>query len=254
MGNTLIAADGPITLSGIKFHYKPPLYRAITPLPGVFHRKWGSSLVMREPNLVRFFGDPEIARRGLIVNGYAIHSIVPRDDGWQGILPLDARISDVPYQEPAISQLAVLESVTDGSKAYSGRSAAQAIQDTLGKRIRLFGNAVSDRAIVALTWDGLDHFLAQDTSDRLDYILDEGGRNYDCENFAETLRSNLSRRYGINGCAIIWGDSHAWNAFLIVSDGEKPHVVMVEPQSDQCVLVKELIDTYAIERRAEVML
>ena len=79
----------------------------------------------------------------------------------------------------------------------------------MGRDIRLFGQATSDRGIVAITRRGLGRFLDEASTDRLDYIADHGGRNNDCENFSETLRANLARKHGVNGCAVIWGNSHA---------------------------------------------
>ena len=67
------------------------------------------------------------------------------------------------------------------------------------------------------------------------------------------MRVNLARKHGVNSCAVIWGDGHAWCAFAVVGEGG-PEIVMVEPQSDEWVRVEELSGDYSVERRAEVLL
>ena len=72
--------------------------------------------------------------------------------------------------------------------------------------------------------------------------------NYDCENFAESVRVHLSEKYGANNIGIIWGDTHAWN-FTITSD---EGLIMFEPQTDE--IVTELKGIYSVERRCEVLI
>ena len=141
---------------------------------------------------------------------------------------------------------------------YSPGAVVAALQTALRRGVSLFGRSSSDSAVVALTREGLDRFLLDDLSDRDQYVTDAGGRNYDCENFAERLRVNLAARHGVNGCMVVWGDGHAFNAFAVVSEANEgkredgPEIVLVEPQSDE--VVTELTGAYSVERRAEVLL
>ena len=91
-----------------------------------------------------------------------------------------------------------------GSKVHSPASVVAAIESALGRQVRLFGQSTGDQGIVALTRHGMERLLDEDATDPLGYVMDHGGRNYDCENFAETLRSNLARKHGVNGCTVIW--------------------------------------------------
>ncbi len=247
---------GPIRLQNVRFALRSPFYRAVTPLPDQFHRSRGCPLVLREPDRIRVFGDPEIARRGIVINGVAVSALQPWRGGWQGRLdvpcPEVARASDA-AADPIDSTRPANPGVPDGSRIYSPSAVVAAIESTLGRTVRLFGQTASDQGIVALTRRGLERFLAEDATDRVDYVMDQGGRNYDCENFAETLRSNLARKYGVNGCAIIWGDSHAWCLFPIVGPSG-PGIVMIEPQADTHVPVDQLTGAYSVKRRAEVLL
>ena len=83
---------------------------------------------------------------------------------------------------------------------------------------------------------------------------------------------NLAVKYGVNGCMVVWGDGHAFNAFAVVSEAyegksgaaegtsgaaeekreAEPEIILVEPQSDE--IVTELTGVYSVERRAEVLL
>ena len=65
------------------------------------------------------------------------------------------------------------------------------------------------------------------------------------------LRSNLIRDHGYNCCAVIAGDVHAFNAFIVVGQ-HGPEVAFVEPQTDG--LVSELSGEYSVDRRCEVIL
>ena len=134
---------------------------------------------------------------------------------------------------------------------YSPGAVVQALQKALKRGVSLFGRSASDSAVVALTRQGLERFLLDDLSDRDQYVTDAGGRNYDCENFAERLRVNLAAEHGVNGCMVVWGDGHAFNAFAVAGDNG-PEIVLVEPQSDETVT--ELTGAYSVERRAEVLL
>ncbi len=141
--------------------------------------------------------------------------------------------------------------MTAGAKIYSPAAVVSALRQKLDRSISLFGRAASDSAVVALTREGLDCFLLDDLSDRDRYVTDAGGRNYDCENFAERLRVNLAGRHGVNSCMVVWGDGHAFNAFAVVGTAG-PGIVLVEPQTDE--IVTALDGQYSVERRAEVLL
>lgn len=248
--------DGPIILDGVKFSRRRAFYRAVSPLPDRFHRFNGCALVLREPDRVRVFGDPDIPCRGIIINGVAAHDLQPWRGGWQGRLSASCReVADGSMEgSESISQpTPTAISVADGSRVYSPTAVLEAIENAVGRDVRLFGLTTSDRGIVAITRRGLERFLEEDSTDRVDYIADRGGRNYDCENFSETLRTNLARKHGVNGCAVIWGDSHAWCLFVLVGDSG-PAIAMVEPEADTYVTIDQLTGPYSVDRRAEVLL
>ena len=255
--NTPAATDstGPIILDDVQFVYRSPFYRAKTRLPDQFHRRKRCSLLLREPDRVRAFGDDAIIRRGLVINGVAVTDLKPWRRGWQGRLAAPCAVVAANARAGSASARTTpsVTRVTEGSRTYSPTAVVDAIETTLGCDVRLFGQSTSDKGIVALTRPGLERFLDEDYTDRLDYIADHGGRNYDCENFAETVRSNLARKHGVNGCAIIWGDSHAWCLFALVGDAG-PSIAMVEPQADSFITVDQLTGAYSVDRRAEVLL
>jgi hypothetical protein len=75
-------------------------------------------------------------------------------------------------------------------------------------------------------------------------------RNFGCDDSVLTLRSNLIRDHG-SACAVIAGDMHAFNAFILA--GQHGHeVAFGEPQTDG--LVTELTGQYSVDRRCEVLL
>ena len=259
--------DGPISVENVRFSRNGKYYRAVTDLPAVFHRDDGFKIVMREENEVRYWGDEELARRGISVNGYSVIGAEPFRGGWRGYS--EEKVSTIaggrsggeeeregePSEATPVPTPPVVSGngVTSGSMVYSPSASVRAIEGALGRDVRLFGNSTSDSGIVALTRDGLREFLDQDATDRIDYINDSGERNYDCENFSESVRNNLVRKYGVNSCAVVWGDSHAWCIFIVVGkDG--PEVVQVEPQSDSYVRLGTSDPAYSTSRRAEVLL
>ncbi len=248
--------DGPISLDDVRFSRRGPFHRAVTPLPDAFHRPNGCPLALREPDRIRVFGDAEIASRGLVVNGVSVKDLRPWRGGWQGRLTAscgDTAAGVLTGRDFSKTPPQPSGAVTDGSRIYSPAAVVEAIEATVGREVRLFGQGASDKGIVALTRRGLDQFLDEDATDRLDYVVDQGGRNYDCENFSETVRSNLARRYGVNGCAVIWGDSHAWCLFAVVGRAG-PSIAMVEPQADMHIAVEQLTGAYGVQQRAEVLL
>ena len=255
-------------------------------LPGAFHRATGSPLVVKklaDGAEVRCWGDASL-RNGFVLNGIALSGFEPWKSGFRmraaqaadAILGLErAPIEDdeTPVAAfPAPQPPAAPTDIAEGAKAYSPRAVAAALQKALRTGVSLFGRSASDSAVVALTREGLERFLLDDLSDRDRYVADTGGRNYDCENFAERLRVNLAAKHGVNGCMVVWGDGHAFNAFAVVSEAAEgtseaaegkreaaegtrddgPEIVLVEPQTDE--VVTELTGMYSVERRAEVLL
>ena len=254
------APDGPLELTAVRFHRRTgtPFTHVVSPLPPAFHRRGGAPIVLREPNEIRWFGDPAVAARGLRINGHAVAHIEPWKQGWHGYTaPVeDIIVAGRAAMPPAPSPSPTPEtgtSITAGLRVYSATSVVRAIEAALGRDVRLFGRSVSDEAIACLTRGGLDQFLREDATDRVNYIADQGGRNFDCENFSETVRSNLARRHGVNSCAVVWGDGHAWCAAAVVgADG--PDIVLFEPQTDAVVPITDLTGQYSVARRAEVLL
>ena len=149
-------------------------------------------------------------------------------------------------------------SVTERAKVYSPSVVLQALEDSISelnidddRDFALFGGQTSDKKIIALTKEGAELFLAKNKVNRNKYINDSGGRNFDCDNFAEQLRADLQKEYGINGIGIIWGDVHAWNFFVIAST-TRPRIIMIEPQTDEVIFT--LNGKYAINTRCSVIL
>ncbi len=204
---------------------------------------------------VRAWGDKSLLD-GFTLNGVGLYDFAPWQSGFR--IQVDAADTEIILERDRSSQPLPVDpkpsppsDVTDGASAYSPASVINALQETLGRSVSLFGRSASDSAVVALTRQGLNKFLLDDLSDRDLYVTDAGGRNYDCENFAERLRVNLAVAHGVNGCMVIWGDGHAFNAFAVVGSAG-PDIVLVEPQTDEIVTSPER--EYSIERRAEVLL
>ena len=142
-------------------------------------------------------------------------------------------------------------SVHDGAHAYEPREVMPALEAALGRDVRLFSGTTMDSRIVAISREAMARYLAANPVDQRQYIRDSGGRNYDCDDFALTLRSNLIRDHGYNCAAVVAGDVHAFNAFIVVGQNG-PEVAFVEPQTDG--LVAELSGKYSVDRRCEVII
>ena len=142
-------------------------------------------------------------------------------------------------------------SVHDGAHAYEPREVMPALEAALGRDVRLFSGTTMDSHIVAISREAMARYLAANPVDQRQYVRDSGGRNYDCDDFALTLRSNLIRDHGYNACAVVAGDVHAFNAFIVVGQNG-PEVAFVEPQTDG--LVAELVGEYSVDRRCEVII
>ena len=140
----------------------------------------------------------------------------------------------------------------EGVRDISPDEAVAALRAALGRDFRLFGGQTADRRILAMRRDALTAWLAQDPTSSAVYVHEKRGRHYDCDDFAMALKSALARTSGLNGCAIVWGDGHAWCAFLVHDAGGTVEAVMVEPQTD--ALVDACRGSYSVERRCEVYL
>ena len=142
-------------------------------------------------------------------------------------------------------------SMGDGAKTYKASVAIEALSAALGRDVRLFSGTTMDSHIVAISRVAMVRYLNSNPVDTRQYIADTGNRNYDCDDFALTLRSNLIRDYGYNCCAVVAGDVHAWNAFLL--NGENGlEVAFIEPQTDG--LVEDLDGMYSVQNRCEAIL
>lgn len=130
--------------------------------------------------------------------------------------------------------------------------AVAALRKVLGRDFRLFGGQTADRRILPTGREVLLKWLADDATSRAVYVHEKRGRNYDCDDFAMALKVALAQSTGLNGCAVIWGDGHAWCAFLVHDGAGVVEAIMVEPQTD--ALVGECSGAYSVERRCEVYL
>ena len=142
-------------------------------------------------------------------------------------------------------------SIHEGSHAYDPQEVMSALESALGRDARPFSGTTMDSQIVAISREAMARYLVANTVDQRQYIRDSGGRNYDCDDFALMLRSNLIRDHGYNCCAVVAGDVHAFNAFIVVGQ-DGPEVAFVEPQTDG--LVAELSGQYSVDRRCEVLI
>ena len=145
----------------------------------------------------------------------------------------------------------VVWDIHQGSRAYSPHEVMPVLESALGRDARLFSGTTMDSQIVAISRAAMARYLAANPVDRRQYIRDSGGRNYDCDDFALSLRTALIRDHGYNACAVIAGDVHAFNAFILAGE-HGPEVAFVEPQTDG--LVTALEGQYSVDRRCEVIL
>ena len=142
-------------------------------------------------------------------------------------------------------------SIHAGATEYEPSEVLAALTEAMGKQPRLFSGVTLDSRIVAISREAMGRYLAANPVDKRQYIKDNGGRNFDCDDFALTLRANLIRDHGYNACGVVAGDVHAWNAFILAGENG-PTVVFVEPQTDG--LITELTGQYSVGRRCEVLI
>lgn len=148
--------------------------------------------------------------------------------------------------------------ILDEVKIYTPSQVLHALRQKLNRNFRLFGGQTSDSKVTAIKEDAVREFLDTDKTDKMSYVRDLGGRNYDCDNFADSLRSSLNKTYGLNCVGIIWGDKHAWNFFVCIGDMDKdgldqgPKILFVEPQDD--IIVEDFNGMYSMNKRCEVYL
>ena len=239
---------------------KSPFFEPVTPVSDKrFHRDRGRpSLVARLRQdgtvQVRIWGDRSLNDCTITLNGVRVAGWIRRAGGWYSNVPASNTNQILNRKSEKGNQGQEPEpedDITAGARAYSTTQVREALARRLDQNPRFFGKSVSDSAIVALTRQGMEKYLAESTVDKMTYVLDRGNRNFDCENFAEALRVGLQSKYGVNGIGIIWGDGHAWNFFVVVGE-TKPDIVMVEPQTD--MVVDSFDGNYSIERRCEVLL
>ena len=135
--------------------------------------------------------------------------------------------------------------------AYDPHEVMSALESALGRDVRPFSGTTMDSQIMAISRESMARYLGANPVDQRQYIRDSGGRNYDCDDFALSLRAALIRDHGYNSCAVIAGDVHAFNAFILAGE-HGAEVAFVEPQTDG--LVTELTGEYSVDRRCEVII
>ena len=187
----------------------------------------------------------------LLRNHYLGTDEAPPDDMGPDLVPRDDRpqpraVHDVKEQE----EETVRWSIHDGAVAYPFHEALAALEAALGRDVRPFSGTGLDGTVTAITPEAMVRYLAANPVDERQYVRDSGGRNYDCEDFALQLRSSLIRDHGYNCCAVIAGDVHAFNAFVLAGESG-PEIAFVEPQTDG--LVAELSGDYSVDRRCEAV-
>ena len=188
----------------------------------------------------------------LLRNHYLGTAEGPPNDPGPDPAPRDARpqpraVHDNEDQE----EETVRWSIHDGAVAYPFAEVLAALEAALGRDVRPFSGTGLDGTVMAITPEAMARYLAANPVDERQYVRDSGGRNYDCDDFALSLRSSLIRDHGYNCCAVIAGDVHAWNAFVLAGRNG-PEIAFVEPQTDG--LVAELAGDYSVSRRCETVL
>lgn len=139
-----------------------------------------------------------------------------------------------------------------GAKVFEWTEVAAALNKALGQEARMFSGSAMDGWIAAITPEAMTRYLVENNISKLQYVREtDEGRNFDCDDFALTLRADLIRDHGLNSCAVVAGNSHAWCAFILVGD-HGLEVAFIEPQTDG--LVTDLIGQYAVDKRCEVLL
>ena len=171
---------------------------------------------------------------------------VPHKENEENVVPVMREVHDSDEDEGVD-----MWKMTDDIKIYDNNDVISALELALNREARLFGGQTSDSNIVAISEKSLTRFLSSDPLDKEIYVKDTGGRNYDCENFSESLRSAMQLQYGINGMGVIWGNQHAFN-FCVVVGEECPKIIFIEPQTD--AIITELAGQYSVEKRCEVLL
>ena len=142
--------------------------------------------------------------------------------------------------------------VHDGVVKFPASEAIRALEDAVGRDVRPFSGTSLDKSVVAISQEAMARYLVKNPVNQRQYILDSGGRNYDCDDFAITLRTNMIRDHGYNCIAVIAGDVHAWCAFILARRDGTPMVAFVEPQTDG--IVAELTGMYSVANRCEVII
>ena len=145
----------------------------------------------------------------------------------------------------------VVWDIHEGAAVYSPGDVMTELAAALGRDPRPFSGTTLDSRITAITREAMTRYLAANPVDQRQYIRDSGGRNFDCDDFAITLRSNLIRDHGYNACGVVAGDVHAWCFFVVVGE-YGPEIVFIEPQTDG--LVENMEGNYSVDRRCEVLL
>ena len=133
--------------------------------------------------------------------------------------------------------------LADGT--YTRGAIEAALVRKCGRPVEFFTNRMSDSRIVPMpNLETLIDFLKSDPTDGLLYVYDRGEKNYDCENFSDTLRVALNMKLGLNSCGVMWGDTHAFCVFIVAGESE-PIIVFVEPQRD--LIVDKLEGQYSVK-------
>lgn len=85
---------------------------------------------------------------------------------------------------------------------------------------------LSDSNYLLCSYDDIALFLAQDQTNKMDYIIEER----DCDDFSYRLMGQFSIPDWSNLClGIIWTDNHAFNCFVT----EDKELLFIEPQTDE---------------------
>ena len=141
--------------------------------------------------------------------------------------------------------------LNSGLLGYNHKDVRKAIERTLDRSINMFGRTASDSVIIAVAREWAEEFLKNDLTNLRTYVGGIEGKNYDCDDFSESVRVHLSENYGYNSIGVIWGDFHAWNFFVLLDD-DGPEIMFFEPQSDEEVDMTTKM--YGIKTQCSILL
>lgn len=243
------------------------IHRVTSPLGAPYYRANRRPQIVIHKNdtkaEVRVWGNAELLNQPITINGVSVQLKPWRTKAYRATISLDQ--AQLMLADPNVDETDLMEPeprvyvpnplVTRGLVAFSTETVAIALVRYTRLAPRFFSRTSMDSSIIALTYAGAMAFLEEDLTDSRNYVDESEGRNYDCDDFATSVRSKLNERYGCNSVGIIAGNVHAWNFFVVISDSGEPQIIPFEPQTDELIdMQKSTNPLYDISTRFEVII